>query len=340
MKGILLLNLGTPDSPSPQDVKKYLAEFLMDPWVIDIPYPARLALVYGIILNTRPKKSAEAYQKVWGDRGSPLLFHSLDLASRVQDRLYPQRKVALAMRYGNPSIASALKKLQESEVDDLLVIPLYPQYSLAATQSSIEKVKKELKKLKWQPDKLAFVESFYEDAGFIQSFRQRFAVEKKSFNADYVLFSYHGLPERHCKKTDDTGRYCLRSETCCNAIVEANKNCYRAQCFATTRELVATLGLGPSEYSVSFQSRLGRSTWIKPYTDFVLKELAAKGVKRLLVTCPSFVADCLETVEEIAIRAREDFKAAGGEDLRLVPSLNAETAWVDAVVSLIEQNQR
>jgi ferrochelatase len=334
MKALLLINLGTPNSPKPSDVKKYLDEFLMDPLVIDIPWIARVLLVKGIILNTRPKKSAEAYEKVWTERGSPLLWHSQDLVTRVQECLYPKMNVFLAMRYGQPSMESVISKIKEANPEELIVLPLYPQYSLAATQSSIDELEKQLTQLKWRPKNMHVVRDFYDEGSFIGSFAERIAEEQKSFKPDHLLFSYHGVPERHCRKTDPSGSHCFSSPNCCDVITEANRNCYRAQCVATTRAICTALNLKASEYSLAFQSRLGRTPWIRPFTDEILPTLPPKGIKRVLVACPSFVADCLETLEEISIRAREDFIAAGGEELKLVASLNSTKSWAESVAEI------
>ncbi|MBS1984150.1 MAG: ferrochelatase [Bdellovibrionales bacterium] len=331
-KALLLVNLGTPDDTTVPAVRRYLAEFLMDPYVIDIPLVARALLIYGIILPTRPAKSAAAYRQIWTERGSPLLFHSEDLTAKVR-RLLPDVHVELAMRYASPSIRSKLEVLRKAGAEEITVLPLYPQYSLAATASSVEKVKSELSAMGWSP-RVKFVPAFYDHPGFIAAFAEIVRERMHALNPDYVLFSFHGLPERHVRKTDATGSHCLASENCCERMCEANRDCYRAQSFATARLMAKDLQLEAGKWSVSFQSRLGRTPWIKPYTDFVYPELAAKGFKRVLVVCPAFVADCLETLEEIAIRGREEFQKLGGQDLWLVPSLNSSDAWTQAVVDL------
>jgi ferrochelatase len=338
-RGLLLLNLGTPNSTSTSDVRKYLAEFLMDPCVVDIPFLARLALIYGIILPTRPKKSAEAYKKVWTDRGSPLLFHLVDLKAKVAEYLRKENfQVEAAMRYGKPNIESVLQKFKAAEVSEIQVLPLYPQYSLAATRSSVLKTQEIAKRIGLQA-RLNFLPAFFEEENFIEAFA---AVTKKSlagFNHDYILFSFHGLPERQIKKVEHgSGTYCLANSNCCDTIRDENRDCYRAQSFATAHAIAQKLGLQKSDfnkkYSVSFQSRLGRTPWIKPYTDLVFEELVKSGVKKLAVICPSFVADCLETLEEIQIRGRDSFIAFGGTDLKLVPSLNSTDIWAEAVAEM------
>jgi ferrochelatase len=331
--GVLLANLGTPDSPQVPDVRRYLREFLSDPRVIDINPVLLLNLV---ILPLRPAKSARAYQAIWGDAqtGSPLLFHSRGLTDGVRAALGPGYVVELGMRYGAPSIPSALARLQAAQPTKLVVAPLFPQYSSAASGSAIERVYQVLGQ-QWNVPAVQTVEPFYDDPGFISAFSQVAARHLETFRPDFVLFSYHGLPERHMRKSDPTGQHCLASAGCCDAIGPANRYCYRAHCFSTTRALAASLGLSAERHSVSFQSRLGRTPWIKPYTDLVLPELAKAGHKRLAVLSPAFVADCLETVEEIGIRARDQWRSLGGDELLLVPSLNAEPAWVDTVARLV-----
>ena len=334
--GLLLINLGTPDDPSTPAVRRYLAEFLSDPRVIDINAVGRALLLHGVILRTRPAKSAEAYQTIWHqEMGSPLLSFSKALADGVRAALGSGWQVELAMRYGNPSIASALDRLAQAAVERVVVLPLYPQYAASSTATSVAKVM-ELATSQWDVMPLDIVPAFHADAGFLAAWE---AVAKPALaeaRPDHVLFSYHGLPERQIQKSDPTGNHCLKSATCCDALGPQNHRCYRAQCFATTRALVQRLGVG--DHTVSFQSRLGKTPWITPHTDVVLDELAKKGVKRLAVMCPAFVADCLETLEEIGIRAREQFKAAGGEELTLVPSLNASPAWIDAVAGIARRH--
>ena len=334
--GLLLINLGTPDEPTTPAVRRYLREFLSDPRVIDINAVGRALLLNLIILPTRPSKSAAAYQSIWdAKRGSPLLYHSQDLTTGVREKLGDGWVVELAMRYGNPSIEAGLEKLAAAKVDRIVVLPLFPQYATSSTGTAIARVM-ELATAKWTVPALDFVPAFFDDAGFLAAFE---AVAKPALAAaksDHVLFSFHGLPVRQITKTDMTGKHCFASETCCDTL--ENPNCYRAQCFATARALASRLGLPAEQYTICFQSRLGRTPWIQPYTDVELDRLAAAGKKRLAVMCPAFVADCLETVEEIGIRAKEQFTAAGGEDLVLVPSLNATPGWVDAVVAIAERH--
>ncbi len=332
--GILLVNLGTPDAPRAPEVRRYLRQFLSDPRVIDINPVGRWLLLNLIILPTRPAKSAEAYAKVWGEDGSPLLVNGQALRDAVAERLDPL-PVVLAMRYGNPSIAAGLDALHEQGCDHVVLLPLYPQYAASSTGSTVEEVYREAGQ-RWNTPFVTVVPPFYDDLRFIEAFAQVGQPVLDELEPEHVLMSFHGLPERHMRKSDPSGQHCLVQDDCCRKIGTHNRNCYRAQCFATARALAGRLGLPTLAWSVSFQSRLGRDPWIKPYTDHRLVELAKQGVKRLAVFCPAFVADCLETLEEIGIRADEDFRAAGGEQLRLVPSLNHHPAWVDAVVGLVE----
>jgi len=337
--GLLLINLGTPDEPTTPAVRRYLREFLSDPRVIDINPVGRALLLHGVILRTRPAKSAHAYQQVWDkDRGSPLMAHSKDLAAGVTAKLGDGWRVELAMRYGNPSIERGFKALRDAGVDRIVVLPLYPQYAASSTATSVARVM-ELASGGWDTVPIDIVPAFYADPGFLGAFE---AVARPALDAakpDHVLFSFHGLPERQIKKSDPTGSHCLANKTCCNAITSANQNCYRAQCFSTARALADRLGLKETDYTICFQSRLGRTPWITPHTDVVLDELAKAGKKRLAVLCPAFVADCLETLEEIGMRAREQFKSGGGDELTLVPSLNATPAWVDAVAAIAERHK-
>ncbi len=338
-RGLLLVNLGTPDAPEPGPVRRYLREFLSDPRVLDLSALGRWALLNLVILPVRPRRSAEAYRKIWTERGSPLLFHGQDLAAAVQARLGGERHVELAMRYGNPSLPHALTRLRTAGVEELTVFPLYPQYAASSTGSTLEQVFA-LAGSAWNVTPLRVVPPFYDHPGFLDAFADVARPVIAAARADHVLFSFHGLPERHMRKSDESApgaAHCLASASCCDAIVDANRHCYRAQSYFTARALAERLGLTKPGYSVSFQSRLGSTPWVKPYTDRVLPELARSGVKRLAVMCPAFVADCLETLEEIGLRARDSFLQAGGESLTLVPSLNAHPRWVDAVVQLARQ---
>jgi ferrochelatase len=320
-------------------VRRYLREFLNDPRVVDISALGRWLLVNLFILPFRPAKSSEAYRKVWMPEGSPLLVHSRALLDRMRARMGETWQVELGMRYGNPSIASALTKLEAGGVDGIVAAPLFPHYAASSTGSALEELYRVLG-AQWNVPAVATLPPFYDDPGFIEAFAAVGRPHIEELKADHVLFSFHGLPERQIVRSDISGRHCLRNEKCCDAMVAANANCYRAQCFDTARRIAARLSLAAGSWSVSFQSRLGRTPWIRPYTDHVLPELAARGVKRVAVFCPAFVADCLETLEEIGIRGRDQFRASGGEELRLVPSLNATDPWVEALAHIVEQAGR
>ena len=330
--GLLLLNLGTPEAPTTSAVRRYLREFLSDPRVLDMPGIPRAILLNFVILPFRPKQSAHAYRQIWhADRGSPLMYHSRDLAAAVAEKLGPAWHVELGMRYGSPSIMSAMVGLQRAQCDRVVVLPLFPQYASSSTGTAIARVL-DLAKHQWNMPALAVINQFHDDPGFLGAFETVARPALAAAQADHVLFSFHGLPVRQILKSDPPRDRCFATSDCCDRL--ANPSCYRAQCFATARALASRLGLAASAWSVCFQSRLGRIPWIEPHTDVVIDELAQKGVKRVAVICPAFVADCLETIEEIGMRARAQFKAAGGEELVLVPSLNASPAWVDAVAAL------
>lgn len=333
-RGLMLVNLGTPDTTKTGDVRRYLREFLSDPRVIDISPWRRWLLLNLFILPFRPQKSAEAYRKIWTHSGSPLLLHGFDLVEKLSTALGGEMQVELGMRYQNPSIRAALSRFCEAGIDHIIVFPLFPQYSSAAWGSAVEKVFVEAGRL-WNLPTIQVVPPFYEHPGFIEACASVARPVLADLNPDRVLMSFHGLPERHVHKSDESGgAHCLSSDTCCDKIVSANRYCYRAQSFATARALASNLGLDAGEYEVTFQSRLGRSPWIRPYTDIRINELAAAGIKRVAVLSPSFVADCLETLEEIEIRALYDFRKHGGEELRLVPSLNSNDQWVRAVLDM------
>jgi len=331
-KGILLVNLGSPDSPSVSDVRRYLNEFLMDARVIDVAWPIR-RFVVGMILINRPKESAHAYQKVWMKEGSPLVVISKNVLKKLQPRV--KVPVELAMRYQNPSIDSALRKLAGQGVDDLLLIPLFPQYAMSSFETAVERVKELAAKIapgmriKVQPP-------FYKDPDFISALVASSEEHLKS-GYDHLLFSYHGLPERQIKKSDPTGTHCLMAENCCEVASPAHATCYRAQCYQTTKAFAEKAGIPRGKYSVSFQSRLGKDPWLKPYTDFELERLAKEGVKKLLVICPAFVSDCLETIEEIGMRGRESFMQAGGKEFDQIPCVNEHPLWIDALVGMVNR---
>jgi len=333
--GVLLVNLGTPDSARPGDVRKYLLEFLTDGRVIDFPWLPRNLLVRGIIVPFRYRKSAKTYQAIWDkEKGSPLLYHSEALHLKVAAKL-PEIQVELAMRYQNPSIEKALNSFRDNGIDKIIVFPLFPQYASSTTGSIHEKVMSIVSDWQAIPE-IRLISDYFEDPGFIGAFAHNIR-ECDPASYDHVLFSYHGLPERHLRKADHSGQHCLENGyDCCNKLVSVNRFCYRAQCMATTRSLVNELGLSEDQFTVCFQSRLGRDPWIQPYTSDVLETLTHQGKKRILVTCPAFVADCLETIFEIGEEYREEFIDLGGEEVRLVDSLNDSDLWADAVVAQIQ----
>jgi ferrochelatase len=334
-KGVLLLNLGSPNSTSVADVRKYLREFLMDGRVLDAPFPIRWFVVHALILPTRPKESAEAYGEVWLPEGSPLIVTSQHQADALEKQL-EDIPVELAMRYQNPSIENAVDKLLAEGVEQLVILPLFPHYAMSSYESALVKAQNVLAKKAPQVE-LEIVPPFYDDDEFVDAMVASSA-GYLSEGYDHILFSFHGLPERHLRKSDPTGEHCLSCENCCEGTHPAHKTCYRSQCYKTVEAFVEKVGVPAEKHSVSFQSRLGRDPWLKPYTDFTVKELAGKGVKKLLVVCPAFVADCLETIEEIGMRAKEDFVEAGGEDLTLVPCVNEHPRWLEGMETLTRRH--
>lgn len=329
--GILLVNLGTPKSTKPGDVYRYLQEFLLDGRVIDFPAIPRNLLVRGIIVPFRHRKSAAMYRKVWTDRGSPLLYHGQDVAAKLQDRLGEDYKVVLAMRYQQPSIKKGLEELRDAQVERITVMPLFPQYASATTGSVHDKVMEVLRTWQAIPD-LQFINNYFDHPSFIQAFAERGA-QYNWADYDHVIFSFHGLPERQIRKGDDH-KVC-RLGDCCQQVTAANQFCYRAQCFGTANAIAAALGIPKDRYTVSFQSRLGRDEWIKPYSEPLVEDLAKKGAKRLLMFSPAFVADCLETIFEIGEEYLEVFQEHGGEHLQLVESLNSGEAWINAMLDIL-----
>jgi ferrochelatase len=333
--GVLLLNLGSPAAPTPAAVGAYLREFLMDEYVIDLPKPLRWALVNLAIVPRRKYASAKLYQTIWTAAGSPLLVHTRALATGLQAALGPAYQVAVGMRYGQPSTAAALAELVNAGVDRMLAVPLYPQYAESSVETAVQAVKRAAA-AQGSADRLKILPPFYAQPGYLESSAHLVRQHLDQQPDAHVVFSYHSLPVRHLKRLDVTGRHCFQQADCCAALTPQNARCYRAQCVATTQSLVARLGLTSAQYSLAFQSRLGRQEWIGPQTEDVLRHLAQRGVRQVAVTCPSFTADCLETLEEIAVRARAVFLQAGGHSLSLIPALNDGPAWVAALARLIE----
>ncbi len=329
-RAVLLTNLGSPDKPDTSSVRRYLNQFLMDPYVIQLPWILRRLIVGLFVLPFRPKFSAHAYQSVWMEEGSPLVVLSHRLLSAVQKKTHVP--VAMAMRYANPSIESELLKLANQDgIEEILLIPLYPHYADSTVKTSIEEAKRVIAHHKLSI-KLTVFQPFYENDDYISALVASTApwINEEN-NYDHILFSYHGLPESHLSKADPTGEHCLKNDDCCQLPSLAHATCYRHQIFRTTQCFVKKKGLKPEQYSVAFQSRLGKAKWLEPSTVNTLEKLAQNGVKNLLVMCPAFVTDCLETLEEIAIQGSEIFEKAGGESLTLIPCLNDHHEWVKVI---------
>ena len=332
MKGILLNNLGSPDSTETNDVKKYLGEFLMDERVIDIPQWKRWLLINGIILNIRPQKSGAAYKKIWTEEGSPLVVFSERFVGKVAKKV--KHPVALAMRYGSMSIEKGIKELVDKGVTELFLAPLYPHYAMSSYESVVTKAE-EIIADKYPEVKLDVLPPFYNKPDYIKAMCNNIENHLKDFDYDHILFSYHGIPERHILKSDVTKSHCKINGSCCDRNSVAHHTCYRHQCFETTKEIVKTLNLEEGTYSNSFQSRLLKDPWLKPYTDFELEKLPSIGKKKLAVITPAFVSDCLETLEEIAMDGKEEFMKFGGTNFKHIPCMNDNDDWVDVMVSWI-----
>jgi ferrochelatase len=328
---VLLVNLGSPDSPSVPDVRKYLREFLMDARVLDAPWPVRFCVVNFAILPSRPEESAHAYKKIWTPEGSPLVVTSRRVRSKLQERVTVP--VELAMRYQNPTIQSVVENLADKGVDNLFVIPLFPHYAMSSYESAAERVKTIAAKI--APQMNVQIQPPYFDAPDYIEALVASAKNHLESGYDHLLFSFHGIPERHLRKADPTGCHCLVKENCCEVPSPAHATCYRAQCFKTVAAFVAKAAVPREKYSVAFQSRLGKEPWLKPYTDLEIEKFPARGVKNLSVICPAFVSDCLETLEEIGMRGRESFLKAGGEDLTLVPCMNEHPQWITALEKMV-----
>lgn len=327
-QGVLLMNLGSPDSTEVKDVRRYLMEFLMDGRVIDYAYPWRLLLVGGIIVPFRAAKSAAAYRSIWTDEGSPLIVISRQLQETVQRLL--DMPVELAMRYGNPTVAAAYDNLMKRQpgIEEVIAVPLYPHFAMSSYETAVEHAKRVHEKGRY-PFSLSFIKPFYNEPNYLHALEESITPFLHQ-EFDHLLFSYHGVPKRHLIKSDITGNHCLRSGDCCQTASPAHTVCYRHQCLETTRRLIEKLNIPESKYSVSFQSRLG-SGWLEPFTDTRLAALPGEGKKKILVICPAFVSDCLETLEEIAVEGRETFLHAGGESFTFIPCLNTERAWVNTI---------
>ena len=333
MKGVLLVNLGSPDTTKTKDVKKYLKEFLMDERVIDVPYALRNLLVKGIILNTRPKKSAKAYKKIWWDEGSPLVVISERFAKKVKSNV--KIPVALAMRYGSMSMEKGFEELINQGVNEILLVPLYPHYAMSSYETVTVKAEKIVAK-KYPKVIMDILPPFYKNPDYINAMANNIKHHLNGFDYDHILFSYHGIPERHIKKSDPTNNHCKIDGSCCERNSVAHHTCYRHQCFETTKGIVKELGLKKETYSNSFQSRLLNDPWLKPYTDFELEKFPKENKKNVAVITPAFVSDCLETLEEIAMEGKEDFLEAGGTDYKHIPCMNDNDDWVQVMTGWID----
>ena len=335
-RAVLLTNLGSPDSTEVSDVRKYLNQFLMDPYVIQLPWVLRRLIVSLFVLPTRPKASAHAYQSIWWDEGSPLVVLSRRLLEAVEGKT--DVPVAMAMRYGSPSIESQLLQLAKQDgIEEILLIPLYPHFADSTIKTTIEEAKDVIVRHNLSV-KLTVLQPFYQEQAYIDALVASTAPWINKDNGfDHILFSYHGLPELHLTKADPTGAHCLKRDDCCQVASPAHATCYRHQVFRTTECFVEKAGLRADQYSVAFQSRLGRAKWLEPSTVDTLEKLAKSGVKKLLVMCPAFVTDCLETLEEIALQGAEIFEQAGGESLTLIPCLNDHEQWVSVISRWCEE---
>ncbi len=332
--GVLLVNLGTPDSPSTGDVRKYLREFLMDGRVIDISYWSRWLLVNLIIAPFRAPKSARIYRNLWEERGSPLLFNGQDVVVLLQEKLGSNYIVKLGMRYQSPAINLGLEELRMAKVNEIIVVPMFPQYASASTGSVIERIMELIKT--WQAiPKIRFVTKFFDQDLFIRAFALNGKKYLENEQYDHILFSFHGIPERQILKASHSN-YCQLSDACCASYNKNNQFCYRAQCFETARLLGSELQIQPRNCTVAFQSRLGKSPWIKPYSDEVIAEWPKKGIKRVLVFSPSFIADCLETIMEAGGEFKEIFEKAGGKEWQLVESLNTSPLWIESLEKMVQ----
>ena len=332
----LLINLGTPKDPTPQAIASFLKQFLSDPLVIDIPSILRWFLVHILIVPQRSKKIAKAYESIWTDRGSPLKFHTEDLAQALQEQVGQRVEVRWAMRYGEPSMESVLKEIDPHW--EIKALPLYPQYALSSTQSSIDRLKFVVKKLKLK-NNIKFLPYFYQYSEFTSACAEVFRKHAPP-HWDHVLFSFHGLPLRHLTKVAQRGSHCPLKAGCCDQIDSSNQFCYRAQSHHSAHQIASQLNLARDKYTISFQSRLGRTKWIQPYTDVWLDTAVQRGIRDLVVICPSFVADCLETLEEINLRESKKFKEKGGQSLTLIPCVNSETSWIHGIKNLLTEHNK
>lgn len=333
-RALLLMNLGSPDSTEVKDVRKYLNQFLMDGRVIDIPYIVRALLVRGIIVPFRAPKSAEAYRSIWTDEGSPLIVLTKQLQEALQQDI--EEPIEIAMRYGTPSPKEAYDALlkKHPSLEEVVLLPLYPHYAMSSYETAVEYAKEQHKQYNYS-FKLSVIKPFYDDEAYISALAE--SIKPYTEQAyDHILFSYHGVPQRHIRKSDVTGCHCLKVENCCEVASPAHKECYRHQLVVTTKLVAEKLGIPKEKYSLSFQSRLG-SGWLQPFTDKRLEAMPGEGIKKLLVACPAFISDCLETIEEIGEEGKETFLHAGGESFTLIPCLNVHPAWTATIEKWMEE---
>jgi len=323
------MNLGSPDSTSVPDVRRYLMQFLMDKRVIDYPWLLRKILVGGIIVPFRAAKSAEAYKLIWTKEGSPLIDWSRKVCALLQSK--QQEPVEIAMRYGKPTMAQAYQNLLQRMpgMEEVIAVPMYPHYAMSSYETAVEHAREVYSKNKYS-FKLTIIKPYYSNSDYIEALSERIRPYLIS-DYDHLLFSYHGIPENHLKKTDPNHSHCMMSADCCSIPSVAHGTCYRHQCFRTMNLVVEKLKIPAGKFSYSFQSRLGREQWLRPYTDFRLQEMPGEGIKKLLVVCPAFVSDCLETLEEIEMRGKESFLQSGGESYSMIPCLNDSDLWVGAI---------
>ncbi len=333
-RGIILMNLGSPDSTEVKDVQKYLMQFLMDGRVIDYPYLFRKILVGGIIVPSRASKSAEAYKTIWTKEGSPLVV----LTRRLQHALQAlvEEPVEIAMRYGNPTVEFAYNNLLKKNpaLEEVIALPLYPHYAMSSYETAVEYAREIYKENKYS-FKLTFIKPYYNEPNYINALAENMRPYLQQ-DYDHLLFSYHGVPGRHIRKSDPTGNHCLKMNDCCNVSSVAHSTCYRHQVFETTRLVTEKLNIPKNKFSISFQSRLGKG-WLQPFTDVRLEEMPKEGIKKLLIVCPAFVSDCLETLEEIAMRGKESFMSAGGESYEMIPCLNTNPLWVKTIADWVKE---
>jgi ferrochelatase len=333
LSGVLLVNLGSPATPQKADVRRYLNEFLMDERVLDYPYLVRRFIVSAFILPSRPARSAAAYQSIWWKEGSPLIVISQSLSAALQKQV--QVPVVLAMRYGNPSIRAGIAELVKHQIKQILVIPLYPHFAMSTFETVIEETRRVTAQF-FPEMRLEFLPPFYDSPTYIEALVDT-ARPYLDTEYDHLLFSYHGIPVRHLRKTDPTGRHCLQTPDCCSVASPAHVSCYRHQVLRTAELFTHRAGISEEKVSVAFQSRLGRDAWLQPSTEEEIRRLALSGVRKLLVICPSFTADCLETLEEIGERGKQQFLQAGGEKFQLIPCLNDSPVWVNTLASWINE---